>query len=140
MKKLHANYSKKFHLNELNDEYLAHRYAQLYELGQYINMTSKGVDFTLVMGDLNTREFEKGYKLLRAHSNLLDAYKERPSTLDEPLELGITCNAKSNVYSSNANPNDAARIDYILFKNQSGELEIIGNLFFLISSKRFFIF
>ena len=49
--------------------------------------------------------------------------------------MGITCNAKSNVYSSNANPNDAARIDYILFKNQSGELKIIGN-FFLIFSKR----
>ena len=84
-------------------------------------MTNRGADFTLVMGDLNTRDFEKGYKLLRAHSNLLDAYRERPYIIDEPLELGITCNAKSNVYSSNANPNDAARIDYILFKNQNGK-------------------
>jgi len=87
-------------------------------------MTNRGADFTLVMGDLNTREFEKGYKLLRAHSHLLDAYKERPNVLEEPLELGITCNAKSNVYSSNTNPNDAARIDYILFKNQNGRSKI----------------
>jgi hypothetical protein len=91
-------------------------------------MTNRGADFTLVMGDLNTRDFEKGYKLLRSHSNLLDAYRERPSILDEPLELGITCNAKSNVYSSNANPNDAARIDYILYKNQNG-ITIMSFLF-----------
>ena len=119
--KLHANYSKTFHLNESNDEYLAHRYSQLFELGQYINMTSKGADMTLVLGDLNTRDFEKGYKLLRTHSQLLDAYKERPNAAyDDSHESGITCNSKTNVYSSNCNPNDAARIDYVLYKHKKG--------------------
>ena len=85
-------------------------------------MTCKGADLVLLLGDLNTREFEKGYKLLRCHSLLLDAYRERQNCTDNSRdsEIHITCNAKSNVYSSNWNPNDAARIDYILYKNHSG--------------------
>jgi sphingomyelin phosphodiesterase 2 len=112
---LHANYSKKFHLNEFNDEYLAHRYSQLFELGQYINMTSNSADLIIVAGDLNTREFEHGYKLLRSQSNLLDAFRERQNIYDQ--ESGITCNAISNCYSNNDYPDDQARIDYVLFKN-----------------------
>ena len=74
---LHANYSDNYDVNEFSDIYLAHRVSQLYELGQFIKQTSDSGDMSILLGDLNTCDNENGYKLLRVHSDLLDAYRER---------------------------------------------------------------
>lgn len=50
--------------------------TQLFELAQFIQKTSYMADATLLMGDLNTEEFEDGFKMLLNHSELLDAFKE----------------------------------------------------------------
>ena len=73
---MHANYSENFTGNKFNDEYLGHRMTQLFELAQFIQKTSHMADATLLMGDLNTEEFEDGFKMLLNHSELSDAFKE----------------------------------------------------------------
>lgn len=74
---LHANYSVNFLLNQHSDEYLAHRIIQLFELSQFISKTGVQADVCLLLGDLNTLETEFGYKMLRNHAQLLDAYTEK---------------------------------------------------------------
>jgi hypothetical protein len=89
---LHANYSVKYEDNEFSDIYLAHRVSQLYELGQFIRQTSDSADMSILLGDLNTCDYENGYKLLRCHSHLLDAFKERqvgPLFLSSSIEKYI---------------------------------------------------
>lgn len=64
-------------MNQHSDEYLAHRITQLLELGQFISKTGVQADVCLLLGDLNTLETEFGYKLLRNHAQLLDAFIEK---------------------------------------------------------------
>lgn len=70
--KLHANYSA----DESSDEYLAHRISQAFELSQFIAHTSAKSDLVLLMGDLNWRPYELGFKILRDNSFLLDTFIE----------------------------------------------------------------
>ena len=74
---LHANYSLDYDKSEYTDSYLAHRVTQLYELGQFIEMTSHAADVTLLLGDLNTYSTEMGYKLLCTHAQLRDPFHDK---------------------------------------------------------------
>jgi hypothetical protein len=51
--------------------------AQLFDLGQFITQTSDPAHMSLLLGDLNTCDNEIGFKMLRFHADLLDAYEER---------------------------------------------------------------
>lgn len=117
---LHANYSENFTGNKFNDEYLGHRMTQLFELAQFIQKTSHMADATLLMGDLNTEEFEDGFKMLLNHSELSDAFKETTNKKDD---FGITCHHKKNYYQANEKIRklfpEGIRIDFILFKSQN---------------------
>lgn len=112
-------------MNEFADEYLAHRTSQLFELSQFIAQTSCSADMTLLLGDLNTCDFEKGYKLLRHHTNLLDAFKEKPDASKNETSFFETCHSKTNVYGQTSSAIRAAfpngiRIDYILYRFRNG--------------------
>lgn len=85
---MHANYSEKFKDDQFSDEYLAHRMTQLFELSQFIQETSSAADMTLLMGDLNTEEFENGYKLLVQHASLSDAFIEKSVSQASKLVIG----------------------------------------------------
>lgn len=74
--KLHANYSEEYERDEFSDVYLAHRLCQLYELMQFVKHTSRTACATLLLGDLNTYDYEVGFKMLTSHTNLIDAYIE----------------------------------------------------------------
>ena len=43
---------------------------------QFINLTSKSAQISLLLGDLNTYDHEAGFKMLQGHTKLKDAYIE----------------------------------------------------------------
>ena len=136
---LHANYSVESLIHNqsryLSDEYLPHRLAQLYELGQFITQTCESAHMSLLLGDLNTCDYETGYKMLRHHSSMLDAFREKQNfnkSLEDLPDLGSTCHVKSNVYGQTCSEIKSAfpngiRIDYILFRSKNGNFIYIDN-------------
>lgn len=115
---LHANYSQGFKSNQYNDEYLAHRMTQLYEMSQFIQITSHMSDISMLLGDLNTEEFEGGYKMLLKHADLKDAFKQSGQSLHG------TCHVSQNCYQQSPSVKkafpDGIRIDFILYKSRKG--------------------
>ena len=73
---MHANYSEEYEKDEFSDVYLAHRLTQLFELMQFVKHTSRTASITMLLGDLNTYDYEVGFKMLQSHTNLTDAYLE----------------------------------------------------------------
>jgi hypothetical protein len=71
---LHANYSAR---DIKSDTHLPHRYAQLFELAQFVKFTSDSAHMSILMGDLNTSDYEIGYKILTDGSKMIDAFKEK---------------------------------------------------------------
>lgn len=118
---LHANYSRNFKESPFSDEYLGHRMTQLFELSQFIHKTSHTADFAVLMGDLNTEDFEDGFKLLMQHANLQDAFKSKTKTSLSECP-GVTCHSGQNCYQLGADIRksfaDGLRIDFILFKSR----------------------
>ena len=55
--------------------------TQLFELSQFVSFTSENSHISLILGDLNTQEYESGFKVLLCNSNLLDAFREKQVTL-----------------------------------------------------------
>jgi len=96
--------------------------TQLFELSQFIHNTSSGADMTLLMGDLNTDEFESGYKLLLHHARLSDAFTEKTKTAGNK-QNGATCYTIDNCYGLSPSRQkyfqDGIRIDYVLFKSRN---------------------
>eukprot|EP00128_Syssomonas_multiformis_P010555 Colp12_sorted_trinity150504_noHs@26771 len=104
---IHAEYNRE------NDEYLAHRAAQSYELLQFVRLTAKS-PLVIVAGDFNMEPQDIGTRLWRDFGTLKDAWIE---TGGDP-EGGMTCDVKSNSYTK---PNKIEkRIDYIFYKAQPG--------------------
>lgn len=86
------------------DEYEAHRAAQIFELLQFIKRTNKS-DFLIVAGDLNSAPESLEYSMLTALEKLNDAYREGHS------DAGYT--------SSFADPGGPTeRIDYVLYRER----------------------
>ncbi|KAH0618765.1 hypothetical protein JD844_018225 [Phrynosoma platyrhinos] len=65
---LHAEYCRE------KDAYLPHRVVQAWELGQFIQHTSKGADVVLLGGDLNMHPEDVGVRLLRGWVGLRDSF------------------------------------------------------------------
>ena len=57
-----------------NDEYLAHRVAQAFEMSQFIKMTSSSCDAVIAGGDFNLRPIDLGYKIIASNACLQDAW------------------------------------------------------------------
>ncbi|XP_013416724.1 putative neutral sphingomyelinase [Lingula anatina] len=112
---VHAEYCRD------NDEYLAHRVSQAYELSQFIKHTSGGSDLVILGGDLNYEPVDIGYRIVRTNANMLDAWLEKKEWNAD--DEGYTCDVPSNCYTSKACLKLAPkgkRIDYIMFKSKSG--------------------
>ena len=43
---------------------------------QFVKHTSRTASITMLLGDLNTYDYEVGFKMLQSHTNLTDAYLE----------------------------------------------------------------
>jgi sphingomyelin phosphodiesterase 2 len=72
---LHANY----HHVIPKDIYLGHRVCQAYELIQFIESTSSAdtTDLTILLGDLNLRSEDLGFKLIKGILQLNDSFLQR---------------------------------------------------------------
>ncbi|KAL3883119.1 hypothetical protein ACJMK2_029412 [Sinanodonta woodiana] len=107
---IHAEYSHD------NDEYLAHRVSQAFDMSQFVKYTSSAADVIILCGDLNLEPKDLGYNLIRVNTGLRDAWVEKQST--RGLEDGMTCDRPSNSFCDpkclTHFPN-GKRIDYILY-------------------------
>jgi len=116
---LHAEYDHD------NDEYLAHRVAQAYELSEVIRWAYKSTDCVILGGDLNLQPWNLGYRLILANAGLKDAWSECGMTEGGSKdEDGSTCDIRSNTYVDAKDllkrPN-GQRIDYILYRDGDGK-------------------
>lgn len=112
---LHAEY------NETNDEYLAHRVSQAFEMSQLIKMTGTSYlcDFVIAAGDFNLQPTDLGYKILRENAQLQDSWLQ----LNKETNAGRTCDIPSNSFatpSSLKTSPHGKRLDYILYRNNEG--------------------
>ncbi|XP_062974939.1 sphingomyelin phosphodiesterase 2 [Elgaria multicarinata webbii] len=110
---LHAEYCRE------KDAYLAHRVVQAWELGQFIQHTSKGADVVLLGGDLNMHPEDVGIQLLRGWAGLQDSFIAAEKV--EGCEDGSTL-VPANRFTSKKELQcypQGIRIDYILYKSLS---------------------
>lgn len=72
---LHANY----HQVIPKDIYLGHRVCQSYEVVQFIESTSgpETTDLTILLGDLNLKPEDSGFKLIQGILQLKDSFLDR---------------------------------------------------------------
>jgi hypothetical protein len=72
MFQLHAEY------NHRNDEYMAHRVLQAFDMSQFICMTSANADIVILGGDLNTEPGDLSYRIIRFNAQLQDSFHQAP--------------------------------------------------------------
>ncbi|XP_072165538.1 putative neutral sphingomyelinase [Diadema setosum] len=101
------------------DETLAHRLVQLFELSEYVRLTSACADLTIVAGDLNTEPFSLAAKLALANAGLLDAWEMRENREYKDCKTNET---PDNSYARGQtmyyrNTDDGERIDYIIYRS-----------------------
>ncbi|XP_006276956.1 sphingomyelin phosphodiesterase 2 [Alligator mississippiensis] len=110
---LHAEYCRE------KDAYLPHRVVQAWELGQFIQHTSKAADVVLLGGDLNMHPEDVGIRLLRGWTGLRDSFTDAERF--EGCEDGCTL-VPDNYFTNKKELQPfplGIRIDYILYKGQS---------------------
>ena len=56
------------------DEYMGHRSAQAFSMGQFVKHTSGSCDGVIIAGDFNTRPHDVGYNVLRSVGVVNDAW------------------------------------------------------------------
>ncbi|XP_053099486.1 sphingomyelin phosphodiesterase 2 isoform X5 [Hemicordylus capensis] len=83
---LHAEYCRE------KDAYLPHRVVQAWELGQFIQHTSKGADVMLLGGDLNMHPEDVGIRLLQAWAGLQDSFVAAEKVESLP-QYKVRCNS-----------------------------------------------
>ncbi|XP_042320128.1 sphingomyelin phosphodiesterase 2 [Sceloporus undulatus] len=110
---LHAEYCRE------KDAYLPHRVVQAWELGQFIQHTSKGADVVLLGGDLNMHPEDVGVRLLRGWVGLQDSFiaAEKVSGCEDGSTL-VPANCFTSKKELHCYP-QGIRIDYILYKGLS---------------------
>ncbi|XP_014661829.1 PREDICTED: putative neutral sphingomyelinase isoform X2 [Priapulus caudatus] len=104
---LHAQYSVE------NDEYKSHRVTQAFETAQFIRATRQNADVTILAGDLNLEPTQVGYKVIRSHAQLQDAWLASENKMNNHDESGQTCDTVHNTYS--AGGTNPVRIDHIMY-------------------------
>lgn len=65
---LHAEYNRR------NDEYMAHRVLQAFDMSQFISMTSTNADIVILGGDLNTEPGDLSYRIICHNAQLQDSF------------------------------------------------------------------
>ncbi|XP_033740259.1 putative neutral sphingomyelinase [Pecten maximus] len=119
---LHAEY------NGVDDEYLAHRVSQAFEMSQLIKLTATKhlCDFVITAGDFNLQPTDLGYKILRENAQLRDSWLE----LNDETDSGMTCDISSNYFTSPSQLQmfpKGKRLDYILVRNNEGtSVEVVN--------------
>uniref|UniRef100_A0A6J0TUH2 sphingomyelin phosphodiesterase n=2 Tax=Pogona vitticeps TaxID=103695 RepID=A0A6J0TUH2_9SAUR len=110
---LHAEYCRE------KDAYLSHRVVQAWELGQFIQHTSKGADVVLLGGDLNMHSEDVGVRLLRGWAGLRDSFiaAEKVVGCEDGSTL-LPANRFTSKKELKCYP-QGIRIDYILYKSMS---------------------
>ncbi|XP_053099481.1 sphingomyelin phosphodiesterase 2 isoform X2 [Hemicordylus capensis] len=108
---LHAEYCRE------KDAYLPHRVVQAWELGQFIQHTSKGADVMLLGGDLNMHPEDVGIRLLQAWAGLQDSFvaAEKVEGCEDGCTL-VPANCFTNKKELQCYP-QGIRIDYIFYKS-----------------------
>lgn len=129
---LHAEYSVQA------THYTAHRLAQMQELVQFVENSTRPAHVTIVAGDLNTRPEDFIYHMImecncasRMDLPLVDAWRiaGRPRTaleadsyhesvLQIEGDAGYTFNVQSNSFHRKTRPQE--RLDYVLFSPRAG--------------------
>ncbi|XP_064627149.1 putative neutral sphingomyelinase [Lineus longissimus] len=113
---MHAQY------RVVNDEYLACRVSQAFEMSQFIKTTSDSCDMVIAAGDFNARPDSVAYSVIRKNSLLKDAWLDQKVKPSNP-ETGNTSDLPSNLFHSAywlKNFPHGERIDYIMYKNNQG--------------------
>lgn len=114
----HAEY------NRVQDQYLAHRIAQAFEMSQFVRLTSESSDLTILAGDFNTEPNDVAYRIIVQNTGCVDAFLEKPPTLqDSDPTYGMTCGNPRNCYTTASELKEAPngkRIDFIMYKTNSG--------------------
>lgn len=99
------------------DEFLTHRLTQLYELSEFVRLTSGAADLVLVTGDFNSEPFSLATKLAISNARLLDAWETRGNKEGIPSQ---TVEWSGNQYTSCNSRyyagTDGERIDYITYR------------------------
>lgn len=114
---LHAEY------NFQDDEYLAHRVSQAFDMSQFIKLTSTddNCDFVIVGGDFNVKPDSLGCQIIKSNAQLLDSWDTKKST--KSPGNGHTCDKPTNPFTGPGplkfDP-DGKRIDYILYRFNKG--------------------
>nr|XP_054774293.1 putative neutral sphingomyelinase isoform X1 [Lytechinus pictus] len=101
------------------DDFLTHRLTQLYELSEFVRLTSGGADLVLVMGDFNSEPFSLATKLAITNAGLLDAWETRGN---KEYTDGMTIERLDNILVKRQthcymNTDDGERIDYNLYQS-----------------------
>ena len=65
---IHAEYCRE------DDEYLAHRVSQAFNMSQFIRFTLGHADAIFLCGDMNLEPVDVGYKIICANTGLKDSW------------------------------------------------------------------
>ncbi|XP_794902.3 putative neutral sphingomyelinase [Strongylocentrotus purpuratus] len=101
------------------DEFLTHRLTQLYELSEFVRLTSGAADLVLVTGDFNSEPFSLATKLAVSNARLLDAWETREN---KEYTDGMTNERLGNPLAEGQtlfymNTDNGERIDYIFYQS-----------------------
>ncbi|XP_048579092.1 putative neutral sphingomyelinase isoform X2 [Nematostella vectensis] len=119
---LHAEYNRK------NDEYLAHRVTQAYQLAQFIEHATQPSDCVIVCGDMNSEPTDMCYRILCYLPGLTDTWLEQ----NKESYHGNTCDVSHNSYTGFTLPQelrkgtaDGKRIDYVFYRADRSVMELL---------------
>ncbi|KDR07562.1 hypothetical protein L798_02952, partial [Zootermopsis nevadensis] len=106
---LHAEY------NHRNDEYMAHRVLQAFDMSQFIYITSANADIVILGGDLNTEPGDLSYKIICHNAQLQDSFFQAQ-------QVGTNESVRNSyTYKRLCVEKPAgSRIDYVMYKSRPG--------------------
>ncbi|XP_069678319.1 putative neutral sphingomyelinase isoform X2 [Periplaneta americana] len=110
---LHAEY------NRWNDEYMAHRVLQAFDMSQFIRLTSTA-DVVILGGDLNTEPGDLSYKIICHNAQLQDSYSLAKEVSPDCKGTNESIRNSYTDKKLGLDKPDGKRIDYILYKARPG--------------------
>lgn len=111
---LHAEYNRR------NDEYMAHRVLQAFDMSQFISMTSTNADVVILGGDLNTEPGDLSYRIICHNAELQDSFLQAQQVAADCVG---TNESSRNSYSDKklyVKKPAGNRIDYVMYKCRPG--------------------
>ncbi|XP_033606154.1 putative neutral sphingomyelinase isoform X2 [Cryptotermes secundus] len=111
---LHAEYNRR------NDEYMAHRVLQAFDMSQFISITSTNADIVILGGDLNTEPGDLAYRIICHNAQVQDSFLQAQQVA---VDYVGTNESSRNSYSDKKlcmKKPAGNRIDYIMYKCRRG--------------------